>query len=216
MIELVNGSEVVKLPETMTIELYQKFMKEQDKFTNEPTELISLFTNLPVNKLKNLSPKTIQMINNYVREKLELPELKQLVTTFNHKGVEYGLETDIGKMAWGAWVDLEVYSSENIIDNIHKIMSVLYRPITSWKGKKYTIEPYDSETISIRAEEFLELPISYWFETSDFFLSVANLSIINTKASLEQKNKMRKLMLRGTKILPKWLQKKLLRDFIFN
>jgi hypothetical protein len=216
MIELIHKNEVVKLPEDMTVELYQKFMKEQKKFTDEPIELISLFTNLPVSKLKNLSPKTIQMVNSYVISKMEIPDLKELVTTFIHNGIEYGLHTDIGKMAWGAWVDLEVYSSENIVDNIHKIMSVLYRPVTKKTKKGYEIEPYDSESIADRAEEFLTLPISYWFRTSDFFLSVANLSIINIKASLERKNKMNQLMMKGTKILPKWVQEKLLRGSTFN
>lgn len=216
MIELVNGTEVVKVPETMTIELYQKFMKEQIKYTSEPIELISLFTNIPTSKLKNLSPKTIKMVNSYVASKIDFPNINDLITTFIHNGVEYGLHTDIGKLAWGAWVDLEVYSSENITDNIHKIMSVLYRPITTKKGTKYEIEPYDSDTVNDRAEEFLTLPIDYWFKTSDFFLSVANLSIINIKGSLEQKNKMNSYKMRGMKILPKWLQKKLLRGSIFN
>jgi len=92
-------------------------------------------------------------------------------------------------------------------------MSVLYRPVTKWKGKKYEIEPYDSETIEERAELFLQLPISYWFETSDFFLGVANLYITNIKASLEQKKKMKRLMMKGLMIMPKWVQKKLLQGF---
>jgi len=216
MIELVNGSEVVKLPEEMTIELYQKFIKDEQKYVNEPIEMISLFTNIPVSKLKNLSPKTIQLINNFVEQKIQIPNLKELVTTFTHNGVEYGLETDFGSMAWGAWVDLEVYSSQNIMDNIHKIMAVMYRPIVKRKGNKYTIEPYDSETISSRAEEFLTVPISYWFQVADFFLSIVNASISNIKVSLEQKTKIQKLMMKGLKTLPKWLQKRLLRGSIFN
>ena len=217
MIELVNGNEVVKVPEEMTIEIYQKLIKDQEKYFNQPIEMIALFTNLPINKLKNLSPKTIEMINNFVSTKVSVPKMDELVLTFIHNGVEYGLETDFGSMAWGAWVDLEVYSSENITDNIHKIMSILYRPIVSKKNpKKYTIEPYDSDTVGERAQEFLTLPISIWFQVSDFFLDIVNLSITNIKASLDLKNKMSKYKMKGMKILPKWVQKKLLRGSILS
>ena len=217
MIELVNGNEVVKVPEEMTIEIYQKLIKDQEKYFNQPIEMIALFTNLPINKLKNLSPKTIEMINNFVSTKVSVPKMDELVLTFIHNGVEYGLETNIGGMAWGAWVDLEVYSSENITDNIHKIMSILYRPIVSKKNpKKYTIEPYDSDTVGERAKEFLTLPINFWLQVSDFFLGVVNLYITNIKASLELKNKMNKYKMKGMRILPKWVQKKLLRGSILS
>ena len=201
----------------MTIEIYQKLIKDQEKYFNQPIEMIALFTNLPINKLKNLSPKTIEMINNFVSTKVSVPKMDELVLTFIHNGVEYGLETDFGSMAWGAWVDLEVYSSENITDNIHKIMSILYRPIVSKKNpKKYTIEPYDSDTVGERAKEFLTLPINFWLQVSDFFLGVVNLYITNIKASLELKNKMNKYKMKGTKILPKWVQKRLLRGSILS
>jgi hypothetical protein len=169
-----------------------------------------------VNKLKNLSPKTIELINAYVQSKMIIPDVKELITTFIHNGVEYGLETNIGGMAWGAWVDLEVYSSDNIADNIHKIMSILYRPVISKKGIKYTIEPYDSDTVLERAEVFLDLPISYWMRVSDFFLTIGNLSIINIKASLDLKNKMSKYKMKGMRILPKWVQKRLLQGSILS
>ena len=216
MIELVNGNEVVKVPEEMTIRLYQKFMLNKEKYTDEPIELISLFTDIPPNKLKNLSVKTIQMINNFIRLRMVMPDTKQLITTFTYDGVEYGLETDMGKMAWGAWVDLEVYSSDNILQNIHKIMAVLYRPVVSNKNGKYKIEPYDSDTILERAEVFLDISVSLWFQASDFFLSVANLSITIIKASLERRMRYKMMMMRGMRILPKWVQKRVLQDFILT
>lgn len=218
MIELVEGDKTITIPEEMTIGMYQAFIKDTQKYTDEPIELIALFTNLSKDKLKNLSTKTIKLINYYVQSKVKIPKLDEMVLTFNHNGVEYGLETDFGKMAWGAWVDLEVYSSDNISDNIHKLMSVLYRPVISKSkdGKKYVIEPYDSATIDERAELFLTLPISYWFTASDFFLSVVSLSITNIKASLEQKNRMKKLMERGMKMLPQWVRRKLPQDFTLS
>jgi len=216
MIELVHNNEVVKVPEEMTVKLYQQFMKDQKKYLDNPTELISLFTDLPINKLKNLSPKTIDLINKFIQSKVTFPPFEELVTTFIHDGIEYGLETNFGAMAWGAWVDLEVYSSDNILDNVHKLLAILYRPIVSKKGKKYKIEPYDSETVLERAEIFLDIPVSIWFQSSDFFLTIVNLSISNIKNSLERKKRWNKKLMKGTKMLPKWLQKRLPQDFTFN
>lgn len=209
MIDIIDGNDVIKVPNELTINMYQKMSRDPELYSNNSLELIGLMTNLPPNKLKNCSPATIKLLNEYLMTKIGIPNERQLVLTFKHNDVEYGLEQDFTKLAWGAWVDLEVYSSENISDNIHKLMSILYRPITKWKGKKYEIEPYDADTINERAEIFLDLPISYWFHVSDFFLSVANLSITNIRTSLERKTKWNKLMKRGMMTLPRWLQKKL-------
>ena len=61
------------------------------------------------------------------------------------------MENDWSKLAWGAWVDFQVWSSSNIQENIHLLMAVLYRPVIS-KGKKgkYVIEKYKSEEIEDR------------------------------------------------------------------
>jgi len=217
MIELVNGNEVIKVAEELTIAMYQKLEKNKDLYLADTIQIISLFTGLPVKKLKTLQPKTIKLLDMYISSKINFTKSNQLIYTFIHNGIEYGLEKDFGKMSWGAWVDLEVYSvGDDITNNINKIMSVLYRPIVKKDGAKYTIEEYDSDTIDERAEIFLELPISYWWEISDFFLRTANSYITNINRSLELKMKLNNLMETGKMIFPKWMRDKLPRGFTLN
>ena len=208
MIELVYGDEVIPVKEHLTIKMYQEIYPQKKEYEEDPIKMVSLFTGLDYNKLKNLQPKTMLLLEQFVLSKVQFQDLEQLTQTFIHNGIEYGLDNDFGKLAWGAWVDLEVYSSEDIQDNLHRIMSILYRPIIKRKGNKYTIEPYNSDTVEPRAIEFLELPLGYWLQASDFFFLIVNSYIGNIKASLEQKNKMTKLINKGMKILPKWVRKK--------
>jgi hypothetical protein len=138
----------------------------------------------------------------------------KLYNVFTHNGVEYGLENDWSKLAWGAWMDMEVFSSEKIEENIHLIMSILYRPIVEKKYGKYKISPYKADEIEDRAYEFRQLPIKYWFGASSFFFLTATLYTNNIKSSLTWTNKMNQRIKMGWEILPKWVKKRLPLDTI--
>jgi hypothetical protein len=138
----------------------------------------------------------------------------ELHNIFTHNGVEYGLENDWTKLAWGGWVDLEVFASDKIEDNIHYLMAVLYRPVIDKKKGKYTIKPYKADDIEDRANEFLTLPVNYWFGASVFFFIIGNLYISSLESSLTMKNKINQMMMKGWEILPKWVKKKLPLDSI--
>ena len=212
MIELVIDDEVVNVPEEITLGIYQEMNKNPERYKN-PLQTISLITGLSVHELKNLNKDQIQLIEGFISTRFIIPDEKELVLTFEHNGIEYGLENDWSKMAWGAWVDLEVYSSEeNIHQNLDKIMSVLYRPIISKDKKdpkKYTIVPYKSEEIEPRAEIMRIVPVRYWLGVAGFFFQVVSIYINNIKSSLNTMNKQNQWTMKGWKMLPKWLQKKL-------
>jgi hypothetical protein len=210
MIEVVIEDRVIKVSPHMTIGQYQQFIRKQDIYKNNPTELLSLYLNIPMNELRDLPLSSVKMVESYITNEMAKDFHKdEMYETFELNGVEYGLENDWSKLSWGAWVDLQVYSAENIQDNIHLIMSTLYRPVTSRDKKgKYKIEKYKSDDIDSRATEFLDLPIIYWFGVSGFFLLMSTLYINNIENSLRWTNKVNKLMMIGWRSLPKWLQKK--------
>jgi hypothetical protein len=138
--------------------------------------------------------------------------------TFFIDDVEYGFENDWKGMKWGMWVDMEVFSqTDKIYDNIHIIMSILYRPIKERKKDKYIITPYKSSETMERAELFKEkLSVDYWFGAATFFLLMSNQYIKNIKHSLETKIKIFKIVSPILNKLPKFLQPRLLRDFTSN
>lgn len=216
-LELLIDNEVVIVPNEMTLGMYQQMMLTPELYENNPIQLLSLFTGIPTNQLKNCSTDEIELIEFFLNDKVKIPKQMEVILNFIHDDVEYGLENDWSKLAWGAWVDFEVYSSENIYANLHKIMAILYRPIVS-KDKKnvknYKIVPYKSEEIEDRAEIMKNVPLTIWLGVAQFFFSVALIFTKNMRDSLEWENKMNLKIMKGWKILPKFLQKRLPLDSI--
>ena len=216
-LELLIDDEVVQVPDEITLGMYQQMMLSPELYDNNPNMVISLFTGIPLPELKNLQVEQIQLLQGFVAQRFVIPTENRLVLTFEYKGIEYGLENDWSKLAWGAWMDFEVYSSDNIFVNLHKIMAILYRPIISHdkkNAKNYKIVPYKSEEIEDRAEIMRDVPLSYWLGSAQFFFSIAEIFIKNMEASLDYKNKLNQKIMTGWKILPKFLQKRLPLDSI--
>jgi len=216
-IELVIDDNVIEVPEQITIGIYQSLMLTPELYDNNPNMIISLFTKIPYPELKNLQIDQINLIESFLSDRMEIPKDNELVLTFNYNGVEYGLENDWSKLAWGAWVDFEVYSSENIYQNLHKIMAILYRPVITQDSKNlknYKIVPYKSEEIDERAEIMKDVPVQFWLGAAQFFFSIVKTYIENMQASLESKTKIDTMATKTWKKLPKFLQKKLPLDSI--
>ena len=215
MIELEIEDKIVQVKPHLTIQQYQRLKSNEQKYQNSSVETLSLYTDIPVNQLKDLPLEQVNFVQEYITSQITNNSMKdELHNIFTHNGVEYGLENDWTKLAWGGWVDLEVFASDKIEDNIHYIMAVLYRPVIDRKKGKYIIEPYKADDIEDRANEFLTLPVNYWFGASVFFFITGNLYISNLESSLIMKNKLNRMMMKGWEILPKWVKKKLPLDSI--
>ena len=171
-----------------------------------------MYTGLTMRELKNMDVESVKLLEYAISQKLVIPEKNELVMTFFQDGIEYGLENDWSKLPMGAWIDFEVYSAGNIYENIDKIMAVLYRPVVSHDKKnelKYTIVPYDSDEILERANIMRLVPLRYWLGASLFFSQIVSTYITNTKDSLVMKMKLQEAAMRGWKILPRFLRKRL-------
>ena len=215
MIQIEIEDKVVDVKPHLTIQQYQRLKSNEQKYQNSSVETLSLYTDIPVNQLKDLPLEQVNFVQEYITSQITSNSMKdELHNIFTHNGVEYGLENDWTKLAWGGWVDLEVFASDKIEDNIHYIMAVLYRPVIDRKKGKYIIEPYKADDIEDRANEFLTLPVNYWFGASVFFFITGNLYISNLESSLIMKNKLNRMMMKGWEILPKWVKKKLPLDSI--
>lgn len=215
-IEVVLDDKVIFVPDELTIRVFQRLQKDPEFFEKNPNALLATYLNISLHELKDLPKEQVEFVSNYVSGKINQPKENELIMTFEYEGVEYGLENNWGGMAFGAWVDFEVFSQDPI-NNIHRIMSVMYRPIVSKDKKdpkKYTIEPYKSELVEERANIFLDLPVRYWVGAAGFFFQIAQLYITNIKSSLELTNKMNDRVMKGWKILPKFLRKRLRLDSI--
>jgi hypothetical protein len=82
-------------------------------------------------------------------------------------GVKYGLEPNIGKMAYGAYLDITQYDTFTIDENWSKIMSILYRPVTKERAGLYEIEDYKG---NIDGDKFLSVTMDVHHGALFFFV----------------------------------------------
>jgi hypothetical protein len=216
MIEIQLGEEVIELKEDITIGMYQKIKAGGEELTKNPAKLLSIYLNKPLALLKDTSKENIKFVEQYLSQVLAVTEVDdELHNYFKLDDVTYGLENDWTKLQWGAWVDLEVYSSGEVDENIHKIMSILYRPITGWKKDKYILSPYKSDEVEDRAELFREkLPVKYWWGAANFFFLISVMFMRDMQNSLNMKIKINNWIVKGWETLPKFLQRRIPLDSI--
>lgn len=67
----------------------------------------------------------------------------ELKRTFMHEGTKYGFIPDLSNLSVGEFADLDNYTTDD--KNLHKVMSILYRPVLREVGEFYDIEPYDPQ-----------------------------------------------------------------------
>ena len=73
----------------------------------------------------------------------EIPEFKRIIEI---KGVKYGLEPSIDDMASGACLGADTLIQGDVDQNLHKIIALLYRPVTLKIGQRYEISSYTKES----------------------------------------------------------------------
>ena len=118
-------------------------------------------------------------------------EAEQTLTTFiNVNDIEYGFHPKLVDMTLGEFVDLETYMKD-INENLHLIMSVLYRPvIAKEEDGTYAIEDYEpNEEVANLFKK--ELTLKEFNGASVFFYDLERELSIHSLKSLIKKKKMR-------------------------
>lgn len=126
--------------ETINIEQYMKIItinkSELSDIEKEKQIMRVFYPNLDITK----SDMDAFLINlgNLISDGVDNNELIQ---RFKYKGVEYGLIPNFDKILTGEFIDLESY----LIDGteLHRICSILYRPVIKSEGELYAIEKYE-------------------------------------------------------------------------
>lgn len=126
----------------ITLEQYQKFAKLNNK-ENEGSafllhKMIEIFCNVDLKNIATIKYTDVQKITVHLNKVFDTKT--DLIPTFTLKGIEYGFIPQLDDMSFGEYIDLDNYLGD--WDNMHKAMSVLYRPIKFRKENKYQIEDY--------------------------------------------------------------------------
>tara|TARA_R110002050_G_scaffold35571_3_gene89198 strand:+ start:717 stop:1391 length:675 start_codon:yes stop_codon:yes gene_type:complete len=162
----------INVPDSLkeiTLDQYQRFEKLNTEENKESTfllqKMVEIFCNLNLKDVANIKYKSVQEIVVHLNKIFD--QKHSLVPTFSLGNVEYGFIPVLDDMSLGEFIDLD----ENLgkWDNMHKAMSVLYRPVKFKKDKKYNIEDYDGMNDKLKY-----MPLNIVFGSMVFFYNLSN------------------------------------------
>ena len=176
----------IQIPSSLsevTLEQYQKFTKLNTDENQDSSFLmhktVEIFCNLNLQDIAKVKFTYVQEILNDINNLFE--KKQDLIPTFTHRGIEYGLIPVLDDMTLGEYVDLD----ENFTDwkTMHKAMTVLYRPVTLHKGDRYQIEDYNGLD---NAETMKEIPLDVVMGCMFFFWNLNDELLKTTLNYLNQ------------------------------
>ena len=129
--------------------------------------MIEIFCKVP---FKNIFEYRVSHINRISKTLSDIfnQETKYLVRHFKIGNVQYGFIPELDKMSFGEYVDLDTYFKD--WQDMHKAMSVLYRPVTQKYSDRYNIEKYKADD----GEHMKQMPLDACFSSIVFFYNLGN------------------------------------------
>ena len=175
----------------ISIGMYQEFVAINKKKMSEEEKIVKIvcclckveenvLTRFKYKDLKYISNKLVKLINSEMNK-------DELIKKVEFNGERYGIIPNFSSISLGEFVDIEGYC-KNSHDNLHKIMSIMYRPIVKEKGSMYSIEGYKPD--EYKEDLFKGFPILASISALSFFFRLGKkLKLALLKYSLKQKNK---------------------------
>lgn len=163
---------------------YQEFAKIAQKSEGEfvDRKMVSIFCDIPLMQVAKIKKYSMDEILNHFAELFnQEPKLVREFTLKSGKGkVDFGFIPDLEDITLDEYADLDNYIND--WENMHKAMSVCYRPITKKIGEKYLLNEYNG------SDEFSDLmkytPMDVVLSARLFFWNLANELVNSTRLSL--------------------------------
>jgi len=160
----------VYIPDTLseiTLDKYQRYLKIQENNEDEnflAIKMIEIFCGLRGDTIMAMKAKSIKDITLILTQMFN--EKPQLVKEFKLNGKTYGFIPKLEDMSFGEYIDLDTYIGD--MDNIHRAMNVLYRPIKQKYQDKYLIEDYTGDD----PEKMKDMPMDAVLSSILFFYNL--------------------------------------------
>lgn len=145
---------------------YQEFMKLVENSNDQEfiaQKTIEIFCGLNMRDVIKIKWSDVKELIAHFNELFK--QKNEFTPTFKIEGLEFGFIPNLEDITFGEYVDLE--SNITKIDNFHKAMAVMYRPIKTRSKDKYEIIPYTG------TDEFSDLmkfaPLDVVMSASLFF-----------------------------------------------
>tara|TARA_B100001094_G_scaffold7119_1_gene6380 strand:- start:22620 stop:23210 length:591 start_codon:yes stop_codon:yes gene_type:complete len=176
--------------EDITISVYQKYIKVQGSKIDERKKIINsiaLLCNTTETIVKQMNFKDLKDIVKIIKELVDTePNKMMFKKRFKFDNEDYGFIPNLSKLTTGEYIDLENYCKEPI-ENLHVIMSILYRKITFKRGERYAIEDYDPD--QFKEELFKSCPMDIALSSLGFFLTLGEKLVKISHNYLKKQNK---------------------------
>ena len=164
----------VKIPtdwKDISISMFQDFKTiEKTEYNNEEEKAIDFIcamTKIKPEQLVRFKYKDLKYLSNKLTNLMSSSfDDKTLIKKVDFNGVKYGFIPNLSSISLGEFVDIEEYCKKPY-DNLHKIMSVLYRPIIKERGERYNIEEYKPD--EFEQDKFKDFPIIESVSALSFF-----------------------------------------------
>tara|TARA_R110000744_G_scaffold224599_1_gene343140 strand:+ start:575 stop:1279 length:705 start_codon:yes stop_codon:yes gene_type:complete len=180
----------------ITLGQYQKYMKVIDENKDDSSsvdfvnkKLIEIFCDVNLNEVDKIPLKEAEKVIEVITKAFEQKD--KLIKHFTLREVEFGFIPKLDDISLGEYIDLE----NTIVDwqQMHKAMSVLYRPVNFKSKDKYTIAPYEPND-EIK-EIMKEMPLDAVMSSMVFFYALGKELSIATLNFIEQEMKQGKTSL---------------------
>jgi hypothetical protein len=175
----------ITIPENIneiTLRQYQEFDKLN--IENESIlrlKMIEIFCNVDEVIVRNMKASDIVEICNGINQMFDINH--NLINRFELNGVEYGFIPVLDDMTYGEYVDLDTYIGD--VQELHKAMNVLYRPVILKQRGKYLIDEYKPDTFN----NMLDMPLGVALGSMVFFWNLGTELSEVTINSLVKENK---------------------------
>jgi hypothetical protein len=179
MIRFKIDEKEYNLPSYITIENYSKIFKIKDLFSEDyfAARLINILTDVTVEDLLECDYQEISYISSYILSLIPM-ETPKFEDRFELDGVQYGFFPNWKDLTFAEFIDMDTLStkkSDEILDYLHILAAIMYRPIVEEKSKHdFKIEKYDVNKMKERAELFKKkLDVKYILGAQFFFIKFA-------------------------------------------
>ena len=159
----------------ITIETYQKYVEIQEGKGSEKNKTIkslALLCGTTTLIVKKMAYKDLLEIMGIIKNLIDTePDKEDFKKTFMFYDEEYGFCPNLSNITTGEYIDLETYCKEPI-ENLHTIMSILYRPISFKRNDRYAIESYNPD--EFKEQLFKDCPMDIALNSLGFFLTLGS------------------------------------------
>lgn len=127
----------------ITLDQYQRFLKIQQEVKDEKflsSKMLEIFCGVKLSDTLKMKFADVDAICDIIVDMLN--QKPKLVQRFKLRGVEYGFIPKLDEISLGEYIDLDTFLGD--WENMHRAMSVLYRPIETKFSDKYSIKEYEA------------------------------------------------------------------------